>query len=39
VLGWQPQVAMRDGLQRTIGWIQNHLSFISLGMIPGNPFY
>ena len=24
-LGWQPQVALRDGLQRTIAWIADHL--------------
>lgn len=26
-LGWQPQVSLRSGLQRTIEWIQEHLAF------------
>ena len=24
-LGWQPQVALREGLTRTIAWIRDHL--------------
>jgi dTDP-glucose 4,6-dehydratase len=27
ILGWEPQVSLRDGLQKTIEWIKSHQSF------------
>jgi len=31
VLGWSPQVSMREGLQHTIDWIRKHLDLYRIG--------
>ena len=30
-LGWEPQVALDDGLEQTINWVRDHLEMYNVG--------
>jgi len=32
LIGWEPQVSLEDGLQRTIGWVREHLGLYRPGV-------